>query len=1357
MANVNSSSGLSFTGDQSPDLKTRILENTSVGEDAGASVISSKNVFVGKESGFHSKNVNNSIFIGYRTGYNTVNTEKSVYIGANTLKLNNSGNYNTIVGTDNGINLINSDYNTIFGYSNLNSSKILYNNSIIGNKSADKLNNSFDNIIIGSYSANQLINANSNLFIGNYNNTYNNIINDTITLGNTNQISNSSIVLGNYNNIKSVDTISIGNQVNSINVAIFNYPLLYHDINLILIAKSRLNLKHVNINPINNLFYESLYNPEKISNKNNIDIKNVEFNIKRHEFHKENNNNIFEPKLNLNNLINFNKYFYKISEPFIIPANDIKNNIDFGKLNKSLINPNINYEIYIIEYPKYGYLENNRFNLNDITNYIEYSEYKNIEYDYITFGFIIQTLNLEPYFSKNNFELKITRNFNLDKFIVTDIYTNLYSHLWHENEFTLIKNNSTIFINNNIVKVSEISIYNTFRISNYEDKSTILINNNIVQLNKPTNNFLQNSLINENYNLYLFSNNKLFIGELNNIDNLPNKYYIYIEQPPKFGYINNNLILVESNNNFIEIDYTFKESKSDEFFIRLLNETKTSINTVTIKITLKNYIINHNKILTDSLINDNYYLLNGKVNHYNNNYILDYINNCNLFNTIIYDPLDNIKEQINTGININNINIDIYPFNTVSIYQKLIDYGFQNINESNIFIIDEPTYGYISDYNYINTTNENDKIEVVIALNNINYQSKNLYYINFIVKNNYKITYSTQYIYNNTYEIINSLFVENVNSNDISIYDINEESIINDKIVNFNNNDFIKNYNFRLFFGNYNKDYNIDIYPEIEYVIKQNSFYYSQFLETQIENNIEYIFKNTIYENFKIKLTVEIENEFEFELMNIYNNYKFIIQINNTNIIFDNNNIIYNNLNITNPIVFNKKTKIEITNNSLNIDDNKVIDLDINLLEKINLKYDLNENIQNIQSENIILHNYFLKINFMDFNVQYDINKGNNLLIGNSIISNGYNNVCLGNSFNMFGNESIIIGNNIGKIDNDFGIDNSLILGNNCFTNTVPRNTIAIGNNIYSNIDNLNLIEVNQLFSKKPILIGNDLEYNKDNILNINDSIIETSNSIIIGKDGKELYLKNINVAFNNIINRPDIFSGYYEDLINKPNFNLIYYTQDYINNNYYTLNYINNNYYNQNYINLNYLSKDEIENHYYSCNQINNNYYTAKQIDNNYVLKETLNNLKIEDLSGVSLGKSGDFLSITESNNYIFKEISKAGQSGDYNDLVNLPDLNKYVTNDNIISRNYVTEIYLNNKNYIKNTDSFKVDNNNNSESLITINKSIFKDVLNIKDESSSILYIENNGNIGIGTNKPNYKLDVNGIISGDGSKIKI
>ena len=59
------------------------------------------------------------------------------------------------------------------------------------------------------------------------------------------------------------------------------------------------------------------------------------------------------------------------------------------------------------------------------------------------------------------------------------------------------------------------------------------------------------------------------------------------------------------------------------------------------------------------------------------------------------------------------------------------------------------------------------------------------------------------------------------------------------------------------------------------------------------------------------------------------------------------------------------------------------------------------------------LQNYFLKINFKDFNVQYDINKGNNLLIGNSIISNGYNNVCLGNSFNMFGNESIIIGNNI--------------------------------------------------------------------------------------------------------------------------------------------------------------------------------------------------------------------------------------------------------------------------------------------------------------------------------------------------------
>ena len=157
------------------------------------------------------------------------------------------------------------------------------------------------------------------------------------------------------------------------------------------------------------------------------------------------------------------------------------------------------------------------------------------------------------------------------------------------------------------------------------------------------------------------------------------------------------------------------------------------------------------------------------------------------------------------------------------------------------------TYGYISDYNYINTTNENDKIEVVIALNNINYQNKNLYNINFIVKNNYKITYSTQYIYNNTYEIINSLFVENVNSNDISLYDIDKDSIINDKIVNFNNNDFIKNYNFRLFLVIIIKIIILIFIQKLNILLKKIHLLY-QFLETQLKIILICI-KNIIYEN----------------------------------------------------------------------------------------------------------------------------------------------------------------------------------------------------------------------------------------------------------------------------------------------------------------------------------------------------------------------------------------------------------------------------------------------------------------------------------------------------------------------------
>ena len=72
----------------------------------------------------------------------------------------------------------------------------------------------------------------------------------------------------------------------------------------------------------------------------------------------------------------------------------------------------------------------------------------------------------------------------------------------------------------------------------------------------------------------------------------------------------------------------------------------------------------------------------------------------------------------------------------------------------------------------------------------------------------------------------------------------------------------------------------------------------------------------------------------------------------------------------------------------------------------------------------------------------------------------------------------------------------------------------------------------------------------------------------------------------------------------------------------------------------------------------------------------------------------------------------------------------------------------------YVLLEEQLKINNIHNGPSLY-INQTSNENVVDIQQNNNSFFYIENDGNVGIGTNNPNSRLHVNGIITGNGSQI--
>ena len=1091
---MTSSEKISFTYNQSIDLVTKELENTKIGQDAGTNITGERNIILGKDTAFNCIDINDSIIIGYRYGFNlTESSSNLVYIVNNgdggderLLADNNSIMIGSLIGNK----LIYNNNNNIIGFNCINNIESNISNNIIhGSYIGNELISGINNTIVGNYNLNEVINAINTIYIGGYNTSYDLYQSNLIVIGNNNSIKENPIVIGNSNIINTISSIGIGNKLESYNVLkAVNYLNTFDPIfNKNIIDSLKLNDLIVK----GNYIYQSPHNPTELSLNNNLNYKQIDITLDTFSNIKLDNDTtyMYDVKYTLDE-----RNIYRFIEPTIVYTTFDNNSINFQYNNM-----NDNFQIYITNLPTYSHVPKRLYDHNETIVLEQYLEYANILKDLFTISIVIN-IDGVSYLSRKSYDITVNFNNRFNDFNITEIYGNYISLDWFEDTLYIDKRGSKLIIDDTVFYMENVSITNSnasWNDETYNFKNTInhiIVNGNNVKIND--NNITVNNITNVydtniNTEWYMFSSN-LFYTNYNNIGD-----FIYIEIPPKYGIINTNLIEIRDDN-FINMTYMITEDRDDEMTIRILNNDKTKLSDIFV-ITLQNYVVNRIDKLSRSLI-DLYYVENNIILNPNiSGVLLEYINNCNI-NYI--DSLIDYDTQIDTNINENIITIDIYPFNRVNIYEELLKYGFRNIKESNIFILNENIEnGYIDGKDYINSTNINDNIKILIGLNRYNYDIVNEYNIVFNVINNYVFEYTTQYIYDDL-DLLKTFKVANHPDNKIFIYDGIEAIKLDNKYIDSNFN------NFKVLFGDKIENINLEYYPIInDFEVLQDSYWFKQiFSITEIneEHSIEYIFKNGI-SDFTVGLNVFITLYEQFNIEK-FKKYKFVIILNDTEYIYDQ----------TSGLNYNSNNVITISNT-------------VDVLNRLKIIYKLSENIYS-EGENIT--NYFLQINFSDLSVGYKIDSGTNILYGSDLKCYGYENIGLGSLYNLYGNNSIVIGNKIGK---EF-INNSIIFGNNSFTNVIPRNLISIGNNNYNDIEDSLLFD--ELCSKNPIIIGHNLDFNSNNIININNIIIETDDNIIIGNSDKRLIVSNVNIYYEDIKNRPKIYSNY-SDLGGLPDLDL--------------------------------------------------------------------------------------------------------------------------------------------------------------------------------------------------------------------------
>ena len=1038
------------------DISTRSLFTVSIGEESGKSATGSNNVFVGYRTGFHTLETYNSVFIGSHTGFNTTAGDGNVFIGARCATNVTDSSFNTIAGYNSAINMKKGEYNTVFGYDTISQSDTLSYNTVFGTSCGKNMDQSTYNVIVGTNTTNNMSFGDCNIYIGTQNEPIKPNSDNSLVLGNFNTVDDDSITVGSMNSSSTKNCISIGTKIKSQSVSTITDPLTQYDPLIINTAKQRLNINSIEVVPQeNNLIYTPLAiisPPHKLSTRNDVDVITKTYTVRTTSIPSEHitltrtiarSDNVDPDSMNI---------LYNITFPVISASQIYSTSIPISSLPIDTVHADI--QILVVEQPKYGYVTKTLYNLDDTITINQYPEFRLLKNDKIQittvqYGFV----------SPERFNIFFNRN-------VPDIsipiqYFNSYIHPRY-----FYNNNNTILLEDG---TSTTDIY-------YPTQQKFIIND--LELYSNTLPTYEHSSVDIVYIITLLPSSV----SINPI--IPNETGIYIETPPTHGVVSSNSYM--SINNFEYFIKTPSITMDDSMQIRFMSNNKLSEKSY--NVIIKNYLVHLDTIylnnidypITQSLIDNGYFWRDGVLQHNNRQYI--YIDD----NTLSIDlPLYPVVE-------LNTITITCLPFNSVSLHD------YFNLN---IFVISQPSHGYIKDGIYQNTRNINDQFRIVLTINTYIGFEEHVVDVQIDIQNTFNITTSTQYIDDGTVNNASlTIHVDGIENSNVKMYDKNMNYISSlDELIVFESG--IEEY--YVIFGDVLEATPVDIYPLIVHAVRTD-YYYEADIPNSISsiNSIKYMFSDAPLTEFDIEFVFRAEPY----LIDIdYNMFMFKLIVGDYTFLFRENGIYIegHTVGIYNMFEYNTSYLINVKYDGLYVNSVLMYSNSITNIDKIQLYYNLDDNLINRLS----LINYTVPVFITNLTISTSLDTdGQNVLIGRDMISSGIDNICIGKDFNTFGNNSIIIGNDIGSSQQllfDNGIHDSIVIGNNNFQKSLAKNIIAIGNDIYEDFyisTQTDYQKASRYFSSNPIIIGNELEYDATHVVNIgNKIIIKEDDNVVIG------------------------------------------------------------------------------------------------------------------------------------------------------------------------------------------------------------------------------------------------------------------
>ena len=393
---------------------------------------------------------------------------------------------------------------------------------------------------------------------------------------------------------------------------------------------------------------------------------------------------------------------------------------------------------------------------------------------------------------------------------MSNIYQNKYSKIFHNNNIFKLKNvlpnkKTKNIKTKNIKKDSFNNILMNKNINN-----TKKINNNLsckehnIHINKSnSNDYIPFILIDKSYKKIkknkelLVLNLKELSNRLNKIfNNLKKKDYDNIFQKIKtYSFINENKVKKIKNKNNPLINYNYNICKLKQNFTNLKNIKYNS-----------NSINNSKQNIKINILSQN-----NKLNNYNNNNISNSTIIDNYKNNILFNNLNFIKFNDNDNIKTIQKNDKKESFKDQNniLFQKKVNFPKFKVHKEIISSYDN--------INYLDKINRNKIIKIERLIDNTN--SIN----NILIKNDNKKNKESNninIIYENKYNLFNSLNNQNI------CYSENNIKYDNEKKLNKNNIINVK----KIFSNNKNKE-------QKEIIISNNSSFYDS-IDSEYENEI---------------------------------------------------------------------------------------------------------------------------------------------------------------------------------------------------------------------------------------------------------------------------------------------------------------------------------------------------------------------------------------------------------------------------------------------------------------------------------------------------------------------------------------